>query len=130
MADLNPLYDPATDNKPIDAATQTMLNQPLKAEAFTADEQSFLDLLMAKIADKSINLYGPSSLLNTPVYDALPSDAKGKADFNAQILLTKVREVYNLMQVSKEPTYQVKNLVDSLMQTKQRLEEHADIFII
>lgn len=130
MADLNPLFDPATDNAAIDPATQQILNQPLKAEAFTAEEQAFLDLLMAKIADKTINLYSPSSLLNTPVYDALPSDAKGLADQNAFVLLTKVREIYNLMQISKEPTYQVKNLVDSLFQTKKRLEEHGDIFII
>jgi hypothetical protein len=130
MADLNPLFDPATDNAVIDPATQQILNQPLKAEAFTAEEQAFLDLLMAKIADKTINLYSPSSLLNTPVYDALPTEAKGLADQNAFVLLANVREINNLMQVSQEPTYQVKNLVDSLFQTKKRLEEHGDIFII
>ncbi len=130
MADLNPLYDPATDNAAIDPATQQMLNQPMKAQAFSAEEEAFLNLLMAKIEDKTINLYSPSSLLNTPVYDALPTEAKGLADQNAFLLLTKVREIYNLMQISREATYQVKNLVDSLFQTKQRLEEHGDIFII
>jgi hypothetical protein len=102
----------------------------MKAQAFSAEEEAFLNLLMAKVEDKTINLYSPSSLLNTPVYDALPTEAKGLADQNAFLLLTKVREIYNLMQISREPTYQVKNLVDSLFQTKKRLEEHGDIFII
>lgn len=130
MADLNPLYDPATDNQPIDPAVQAMLNTPLKADGFTAEEEQFLNLLMAKVDDKSINLYAPSSLLNAPVYEALSPEAKGKADFNAQVLLSKVREITNLMHISREPTFQVKNLVASLFETKKRLEEHGDLFTI
>jgi hypothetical protein len=130
MADVNPLFDPATDNAAIDPATQVLLNQPLKAQAFTGEEEQFLNMLLAKVEDKSINLYAPSSLLNTSVYEALTPEARGLADQNAVLLLTKVREIYNLMQISREPTYQIKNLVDSLFQTKKRLEEHGDIFVI
>ena len=130
MAGVNPLFDPSTDNAPIDAATQNMLNQPLQAEAFTAEEELFLNTLMAKIEDKTIDLHRPSSLLNTAIYEALPPEAQGLADQNAVVLLTKVREIHELMQLSREPNYAVKNLVASLFQTKKRLEEHADIFIL
>lgn len=129
MADLNPLYDPATDNKPIDPAVQSMINAPLKASTWTDEEQALLNLIMAKVEDKTINLYSPSSLLNTPVYEALPPDAKAKADQNSVILLGNIREIVNLMKFSQEPTYQVKNLVEALNQTKKRLEEHGDLFI-
>lgn len=130
MSDLNPLFDPATDNKAIDPATQQMLNKPLQSDPFTDEEQAFLNLLMAKVEDKTINLYVPSSLLNKAVYDALPPEAQGKADQNAVLMLTKVREIYNLMQVYHEPTFVIKNLVESLFETKKRLEEHGDIFIL
>ena len=131
MADLNPLYDPATDNLPIDPAVQAMINQPLKDDSgFTTEDQMLLNLIMQKVEDKTINLYAPSSLLNTPVYDALSPELKGKADQNALILLGQIREIVNLMKISREPSYQIKNMVASLNQTKKRIEEHGDIFII
>lgn len=130
MANLNPLYDPATDNAAIDPVTQMLLNQPLKSDAFTDGEQAFLNLLMAKVENKTINLYAPSCLLNVPVYEVLPLEAKGKADQNAVLMLGKIREIHGLMQLSKEPSYQVKNLVAALFEMKNRLEEHQDIFTI
>ena len=131
MADLNPLYDPKTDNLPIDPAVQSMINQPLKDQSgFSTEDQTLLNQLMQKVEDGSINLYQPSSLLNAAVYDTLSPEMKGKADQNAVILLGEIREIVNLMKLSQEPTYQVKNLVQSLNITKSRLEEAGNIFII
>ena len=131
MADLNPLYDPKTDNLPIDPAVQSMINQPLKDQSgFSPEDQTLLNQLMQKVEDGSINLYQPSSLLNVAVYEALSPEMKGKADQNAVILLGEIREIVNLMKLSQEPTYQVKNLVQSLNITKSRLEEAGNIFII
>ncbi len=130
MADLNPLYNPATDNAAIPTEVQSMLNQPLKTGGMSAEDQTFLDFILAKIEDKSIDLHGPSSLLNLPVYEKLDEMERGKADQNAMILLTRVREIHDLTQISKEPSYQLENMVASLRQIKNRLEEHGDIFII
>jgi len=131
MADLNPLYDPKTDNLPIDPAVQSMINQPLKDQSgFSPEDQTLLNQLMQKVEDGSINLYQPSSLLNAAVYDTLSPEMKGKADQNAVILLGEIREIVNLMKLSQEPTYQVKNLVQSLNTAKSRLEEAGNIFII
>ena len=131
MADLNPLYDPKTDNLPIDPAVQSMINQPLKDQSgFSPEDQTLLNQLMQKVEDGSINLYQPSSLLNVAVYDTLSPEMKGKADQNAVILLVEIREIVNLMKLSQEPTYQVKNLVQSLNIAKSRLEEAGNIFII
>ncbi len=131
MADLNPLYDPKTDNLPIDPAVQSMINAPLKDDSgFSDGDQALLNQLMQKVEDGSINLYQPSGLLNAAVYDALPPEAKGKVDQNAVILLGKVREIVNLMKISQEPTYQIKNLVASLHETKKRLEALGDLFVI
>ena len=131
MADLNPLYDPKTDNLPIDPAVQSMINQPLKDQSgFSPEDQTLLNQLMQKVEDGSINLYQPSSLLNAAVYDTLSPEMKGKADQNAVILLGEIREIVNLMKISQEPTYQVKSLVQSLNTAKSRLEEAGNIFII
>lgn len=108
-----------------------MLNQPLTGDsAFTDEDRAFLNMLLEKIENKSIDLYSPSSLLNAPVYDALPAEEKSKADQNAVVLITKIREIYELSKISMDATYQLKNLIDSVRLTKQRLEEHADIFVI
>jgi hypothetical protein len=131
MAQVNPLYDPATDNQPIDEQVQKRLNTPLAdSTGFSSSDQMLLNLIMQKVDDKEINLLAPSSLLNTAVYEGLTPENKAKADQNAVILLTKIREIYSLMKVYSEPTFQIKNLVDSLRLTKERLEEHADLFVI
>jgi hypothetical protein len=130
MADLNPLYDPKTDNQAIAPEVQSMLNQPLKANAWTDEEQAFLNDLVQKWDSGVIKPYSPSSLLNTTAYDALPEDAKGKADQNALLMLGKVREIVELMKVYHEPTFQVKSLVETLLEMKNRFEEHSDLFII
>lgn len=130
MAALNPLYDPSTDNAPISSEVQNLLNQPLKTNGMSQEDQDFLNLILAKIENKSIRLYEPSSLLNNSVYEALGEMEKGKADQNAVVLLTRIREIYNLTQLSKDPSYQLENMVASLRLIKNRFEEGSDVFII
>ncbi|MFA4815296.1 MAG: hypothetical protein WC924_04050 [Candidatus Gracilibacteria bacterium] len=130
MADLNPLYDPKTDNLAIAPEVQAMLNAPLKADAWTDEEQAFLNDLVAKVEAGTIKLYSPSSLLNQAVYEKLDPMARGKVDQNSVNMLGKIRDIVGLMKVYNEPTYQIKNLVESLLADKRRLEEVGDIFII
>lgn len=127
----SPLYDPKTDNAHIADEVQQMINKPLGGVAYSQEDQSFLDLILKLVNEKKINLYSPSSLLNNDIYEKLPHEGKAKADQNAMLILTKVREIYNLMQTITEPTYQVKNLVDSLRLNKESVEKtYGNIFII
>lgn len=128
----NPLYDPKTDNQTIAADVQVMINKPVvDPTGYSPEDQAFLDKIMKLVEEKKINLYAPSSLLNTTVYDALDVAGKAKADQNSMLMITKIREISNLMQISKEPTYQLKNLVASLRQNKEETEKiSGDIFII
>ena len=130
MADLNPLYDPKTDNLAIAPEVQNMLNTPSKTGSWSDEEQVFLNDLMAKVDAGTIQLYGPSSLLNQAVYDKLTPEAQGKADLNAMNMIAKIREIVSLMKLYNEPNDIVKNLVESLLADKKRLEEAGDIFII
>lgn len=130
MADLNPLYDPKTDNQAISPDVQNMLNTPAKEDTWSDEDQSFLNDLLAKVESGVIQLYSPSSLINQAVYDTLSYEAKGKADQNSMVILSKVREIVGLMKTYHEPNAIIKNLVESLFAAKKRIEEAGDIFII
>ena len=130
MADLNPLYDPATDNMPIAPEVQSMLNKPSNSGSWTDADQVFLNDLLAKVEAGTIQLYSASSLLNNAVYEKLTPELQGKADQNALLMIGKVREIVDLMKLYGEPNDIVKNLVESLFAAKQRAEEAGDIFII
>ncbi len=130
MADLNPLYDPKTDNQAIAPEVQTMLNAPSKTGSWSDEDQAFLNDLMSKVEAGTIQLYSASSLLNQAVYEKLAPEAQGKADQNAQVMIGKVREIVTLMKAYQEPNDIVKNLVESLFESKKRVEEAGDIFII
>lgn len=130
MADLNPLYDPATDNAVIAPEVQSMLNAPSKTGTWSDSDQLFLNDLLAKVEAGTIQLYSASSLLNNAVYEKLSPELQGKADQNALLMIGKVREIVDLMKLYGEPNDIVKNLVESLFAAKQRAEEAGDIFII
>ncbi len=80
MADLNPLYNPATDNASIADETQKRLNQPLATQGLSNEDQAFLSQVLALVEAGTLQLHLPSSLLNTAVYETLNPEAKGKAD--------------------------------------------------
>lgn len=129
-SNLNPLYDPATDNLPIAADVQSMLNQPLVDPAgFDPADEAFIRDVVAKFESGEIQPYGPSSLLNMAVYDALDDAKKGKADQNALILLGRLRDIVALWKANPAPTFQLKNQIHSIRLTKERLEgELGDVF--
>jgi hypothetical protein len=130
MADLNPLYDKHTDNQSIADESQKMINTPLAGGTLNAEDQELLDTIMKLVDEETIRLYEPSSLLNDAVYESLDLPSKSKADQNCVIMLGKIREIVNLENADFDTNIQVENLIHSLRMNKERLEEHADIFII
>lgn len=128
----NPLFNSTLHATQIGAAQQAQINQlPVDPQGFSPEDESFLYAVLEKIKNGTINLYQPSTLLNLPVYNGFSEEAKGKADQNAMVLITKLREIYNLWQVSPEPTYAVRNLIHAVRVTKERLEsDGGDVYII
>lgn len=129
---LNPLYDSGTDNQEISKSVQKRINQPLKDESgFSKEDKKFLDILMKLVDKGTINLYQPGTLINREVYDGVSEEAKGKADQNALNMLPRIRDIHALMKSNPEPSFQIQNMVESLRQQKERLEEvGGDLFII
>jgi hypothetical protein len=115
-----------------DEATQKMLNEPVKDDqGISAEDRTFLELVINKINDGSIELYSPSSLLNDSYYQTLGDDKKGLADLETMNMLTKIRNIKDLYDAGFTETFQMVNLVHSLRESKERLEQEAgDLFII
>lgn len=116
----------------IDPETQTRLNQPLvDPKGLSAEDQAFLNLIVAKVEANEINLMQPSSLINHKVYDSLPEDKQGKVDFDAINLLTTVRNIYYMWKAYQSPTFQIQNMTHQVRLTKERLEQiSGDVYVI
>lgn len=115
-----------------DPAKQQMINTPLKHDkGIDPKDQEFLKLLLEKIEKNELKLFQPSSLLNAKAYEKLDDLAKGKADYEAFLMLGTIREIYKLWQSGQHETYQIENLVHRIRISKERLEEiGGDIYII
>jgi hypothetical protein len=122
----------------IDSQTQEMLNKPvIDPEGFDEQEMEFIKTTMAKVYDGTFNLLAPSTLLNKEVYEQAEEIVQGKADINAVNFCSKLRQIKDLMDISGgeqlfvEPTYQVRNLVQSVKYQKEVFEqENGDMFLI
>ncbi len=131
MSNINPLYDPSTDNQSIADDTQKRLNAPLAGGQITGEDREFLDMIMKMVEEGQIQLYVPNSLVNDDVYDSLPQEGKAKADMSCVAMLAKIRDIVNLEKANFDTNVQVLNLVHSLRLNKENMEEHSgDIFII
>jgi len=111
---------------------QQKLNQPLENPEILDEENIvFLELIMKLISDSRINVMTPSSLVNQDIYSGLSEADQGKVDLEAVNLCSAIREIKGLRDNGFKDTYQMKNLVDRVKTTKERIEViRGDIFII
>lgn len=122
----------------IDPETQEMLNEPIvDPDGFTQEEMDFIQNTMRKVYDGTFDLLNPSSLINSEVYNQADEIIQGKADFNAVNFCSKLRQIRDLMDISGgeqlfvKPSYQVRNLVQSIKYQKEVFEgSNGDIFLI
>ncbi len=131
MADLNPLFDPSTDNIALKSGAQQMINTPLAGGTLNEAELAFVQKIKSLIANGTINLYTPSSLINQDAYMQLTEQMRGMADQSAINFLAKIREIIDLELNPADTLYQEKNLIQSTFFTKSRLSvEIQKIFLI
>lgn len=128
----SPLGQLLQQNPTVSESEQKDLNKPLTdPTGVSAEDQAFLQDVIAKIDGGKINLYHPGSLINTAVYDALSEEQRGKVDMNAMTLLSNVRNIKDLYSQGMADTYQIQNLVNSCRLMKERVEHDCgDCYII
>lgn len=111
---------------------QKRLSQPLvKKDGISPEDQSFLNMIVAKIESGEIKLLVPSTLINQTVYQSLSAENQGKVDMNAMNLLSDLRSIYSLWKATSTATFQIENMVHAVRLRKENLENiSGDIFII
>ena len=122
----------ASYEKNMSVDDQIKLSQPLaKQDGLSAEDEAFLNMVVAKVENKEIDLFHPSSLLNLHIYNTLTQQQQGKADYDAVNLLSTLRTIYGLWKANPTATYQIENMVHSVRVTKERLEEiSGDVYVI
>ena len=116
----------------ISPEAQKRINQPLtNPKGLSPEDQAFLNDVVAKVENKTINLLSPSSLINQKVYEKLTPDNQGKVDFDAMNLASTLRDIYGLWKMYQMPTFQIENLVHQVRLMKERLEDiEGDVYVI
>lgn len=132
MNQINPLYDPATDNLPIADDIQKMINQPLvDPTGLDPADEAFLNDVLAKFESGQIKPHSPSSLLNEPAYEKLDDVKKSRADQKAFNILTTLRRIHDLWLAHPIVTFQLQNEIHTIRLIKENLEDElGNVFIV
>lgn len=128
----NPLYDPATDNLPIAPEVQHRLNRPLQdPHGFDPSDEAFLQDVLSKFENGTIQRYVPSSLFKPGVYESLSPEKQGKADQNAFNLLATLRAIVDEWHLDPIPTFQLKQKIREIRLLKERVEKDlGDVYCV
>jgi hypothetical protein len=94
------------------------------------DHHGFLESVIGLIDAGKINTAEPHSFINDDVYDGLSDELRGKTDLaipNICSLLDRIMDLHHREEDNN--SFEMKNLIETLWQTKERIEEHSDVFI-
>ena len=130
MTDINPLFNPATDNQAIPVDQQARINQPLAGGSLSGEDQIFLNHILNLMNEGTIKPYDSSSLLNMQEYSKLDATTQGKVDQAAFLMLAKIRTIHDWSQTGLEMNYQMSTMIHALRLDKERLEAQQNVLII
>ncbi|MBT3835064.1 hypothetical protein HOF56_02330 [Candidatus Peribacteria bacterium] len=108
---------------------QEQLGKP-QAVQLTDEYENFLKTVISLIDDGKIDTKKPSSFINDDIYDSLDDELRAKTDQaipNIASLLDRIMDFH--AREEDDESVEMKGLIDMLWQSKQRIEEHADVFI-
>jgi len=116
----------------MDTETQNALNKPLvDANGMSETTGSFLEKLLEKLEKGGINPHNSQTLYNHDIYDKLSEEEQEAADLTAINLMSLIRQIERLWKLDKSPSFQIRNLVESVFQMKSKFEGlHGDVYII
>lgn len=111
---------------------QMEINKPLKMDnPLEQVNEDFLNLVMEKVDQKQIDLYGPQTLLNQEIYQKLTENEQDQIDIYAVNMLSTIRRMRDLCSAEQKYTYQMQNLIEEFRLRKEATEKtFGDVFII
>lgn len=90
----------------------------------------FVENVSKMLESGEIDVTRPETFLNTPIYENLEQEWKGKTDqiiLNMATLLTHIHAFYRSKQ-TPDACPQLETMIKQLWEMKQRIEVHADVF--
>jgi len=116
----------------VDPKTQQQLNKPLYDKTgFNEGHEDFLKILITQLEGGELDHHNIQTLYNKAVYDKLSDEEKEKTDLTAVNIMGIIRQIQQLWEMEKSPSFQIQNLVETVFQMKSKFEEkHGDVYII
>ena len=108
---------------------QEELGKP-QATALSDEYENFLQTVISLIDEGKVDTKNPSSFINDDIYEGLDDELRAKTDQaipNLASLLDRIMDFHS--REESDESIEMKGLIDMLWQAKQRIEEHADVFI-
>lgn len=109
---------------------QQKLNEPLSCDLSERHEQ-YYRMIYDMLEKGEIDPLSIQSLFNKDIYTSLKPHDHEKVELAAVNLLHLLRRLHTLIQKGYHDTYQMKNLVESIWEIKQRVEgKYGDVFVV
>jgi len=94
------------------------------------EHKEFVESVIKLIDNGEIDPMNSQTFLNQDVYEKLEEEWKDKTDLSLSNLAHQIRLIYEFWKSTETPdeSPHLETMVEQLWQTKQRIEEHADVF--
>jgi hypothetical protein len=108
---------------------QQRLGKP-RSDGMTDEHAGFLDLVLRLIDEGNVDTKNPESFVRKNIYSGLSEEMQGKVDFVIPNLISLLERIMDLhARPEKDDSFEMKNLIETLWQAKERIEKEVDVFI-
>ena len=115
--------------KDLSASLQHALSKP-RETSLEEEHGTFLKTVIGLIDSHTIDMKNSASLRKEAVYRTLSPEWQRKVDLAVPNIITLLERIMDLhARPEKNESIEMKNLIETLWQAKQRIEEHADVFV-
>ncbi len=127
---MDPLLTAIEKNKNLSEEAQKKAGQAIAGD-MGEEHTNFVRTITEIINAGKIDITNPESILNKNVYDTLDAVWKAKTDLAIVNIVDQLRRIKEFYESKETPNAspQLATMIESLWQMKQRIEEHADVFI-
>ena len=115
--------------KDLPPGAEQELGKP-RAASFQDEHARFLQTVIGLIDSGTIDIKNSRSVLKEKVYEKLSAEWKKRVDLTVPNLITLLERIMDLhVRPEKDESVEMKNLIETLWQAKQRIKEHIDVFL-
>ncbi len=127
MADFAAAMATTTD---MSEAAQVKAGAPITGD-MGDEHKRFAVTIATMLENGSIDVTKPETFLNASVYESLDEQLKGKVDIALVNIASLLGHIYNFYRSKQTPDAcpQLATMIEQLWEMKQRIEDHADVFI-